>query len=196
MAALGILGVSLLGLTAAMIIAFGSNGRSSRRTQMVEFAQSRLDRLSAATKLNICVGASLVPGVPTTSPGIDCSKMTVSGTFNPNGAPGTGGWVMDNLDRGSLVPAATGGIDQMAGPVLVLGDVGGAVDEAATVVARTNIIGDPLGCASTAVAKNTLCRELHIEMDSTSVYYHVWVRVVRGQNYQDGPVVLEGMIAR
>lgn len=193
LAALAIMGVSLLGLTAGVIIAFGANGRSSRRSQMVEFAQSRLDRLAASTKFNICTGAS--PALN----GVDCSHMgdVAAGSFDPLAAPNTGGWVLDTLDRPTAL-TTTQGIDQMAGPVLVLGDVGGAVNEAATVTARTTIVGDSNGCASTAVtgATNMLCRELHIEFDATQTYYHIWVRVIRGQNYKDGPVVLEGMVAK
>jgi hypothetical protein len=191
LAALAIMGVSMLGLTAGVLIAFGANGRSSRRTQMLEFAQSRLDRLEASTKYNICTGASLPVN------GIDCTKMgaVAAGSFDPTVAPNTGGWILDILDRPNAL-TSTQGIDQMAGPVLVMGDIGGAVNEAATVTARATIATDPAGCASTAVATNMLCRELHIEFDPTSTYYHIWVRVSRGQNYKDGPVVLEGMVAK
>jgi prepilin-type N-terminal cleavage/methylation domain-containing protein len=199
LAAMAILTVSVLGLTAGVLVAFSGNGRSSRRTQMVEFAQSRLDRLTAATKVDICTG-TFQGGV------VSCTKMNVT-PFDPNAAPGTGGWMLDVLDRPATTGTTAAGVDLMAGPVLVLGDVGGAIDENATLTARANLMtewgtlssgGAGLGCASALVAKNMLCRELHIEFDSVTspTYYHVWVRVSRGQSYTDGPVVLEGMIAK
>jgi prepilin-type N-terminal cleavage/methylation domain-containing protein len=195
-AALGILGVSLLGLTAGVLVAFGGNGRSSRRTQMAEFAQARLERFSAASKANICTAS-------TTGSVVDCSKMSPSPTpFDPTAAPNSGGWMLDVLDRASS-GASTVGVDQMAGPLLVLGDTGGAVDEVATVTGRNALLsewgtgsGSGNGCASTLVGKNMLCREVHIELDSTLTFYHIWVRVIRGQNYLDGPVVFEGMVAK
>jgi prepilin-type N-terminal cleavage/methylation domain-containing protein len=194
MASLAILGVSLLGLMAGLNVASASNGRASRRTQMVEFAQSRIERLMAATKADICT-ATFQGGV------VDCSRMAgAPSPFNPNVAPNTGGWMLDVLDRAPYDPAGTTGVDPMAGPVVVLGNVGGSIDEPATLTARASLASDwssgGSGCASPLVTKNMLCRELHIELDSTSTYYHIWVRVSRGQNYGDGPVVMEGMVAK
>jgi prepilin-type N-terminal cleavage/methylation domain-containing protein len=195
MAALAILGVSVLGLTAGLTVASAGNGRASRRTQMVEFAQSRIERLTAATKADICT-ATFKGGV------VDCSRMGgAPSPFDPNAAPNTSGWMLDVLDRAPYSdPGANPGVDPMAGPVVVLGDVGGAIDEKATLAARANLVtdwnGGGKGCASTLVAKNMLCREVHIELDEAQAFFHIWVRVSRGQNYQDGPVVLEGMVAK
>jgi len=185
MASLAIMGVSLLGLAAGLVVAFTANGRSSRRTQMVEFAQSRFDRFNGATKKDICT---------VTSTNVDCSKMATGGTFDPTSAANTGGWMMDVLDRATSMTASAG-VDVMAGPVVVLGDLG-AVDEAATVTTRTAVASDAAGCASTTLTTNMLCREIHIELDATNVFYHIWVRVVRGGKPTDGPVYLEGMVAK
>jgi len=195
MAALGILGVSLLGLTAGVVVAFAGNGRASRRTQMAEFAQSRIERLIAATRSNICT-ATFQGGV------VNCARMAGPSPFDPTAAPNTGGWMLDVLDGAPYTdPTFNPGVDQMAGPVVVLGDVGGAIDEAATLTARSSLVSDwaggsGAGCASALIAKNMLCRELHIELDPTSSFYHIWVRVSRGQNWADGPVTMEGMVAK
>jgi prepilin-type N-terminal cleavage/methylation domain-containing protein len=195
LAALAILGVSLLGLTAGVVVAFAGNGRASRRTQMLEFAQSRIERLTAATRANICT-ATFQGGV------VNCARMAGPSPFDPTAAPNTGGWMLDILDGAPYTdPTFNPGVDQMAGPVVVLGDVGGAIDETATLAARASVVADwgggsGAGCASTLINKNMLCRELHIELDPTSTFYHIWVRVSRGQNYTDGPVTLEGMVAK
>ena len=197
--ALGILGVAILGLVGGLVVASRANGRASKRTQMAEFAQSRLERLTAASRRNICT-STVNSGL------VDCSRMAVGGTFDPNAAPNTGGWMLDVLDRADaqLAPA---GVDQMSGPVLALGDLG-AVDEAATLTARAALASDwagaGAGCAATMVSANQLCREVHIESQSIPVptltpvnVYHVWVRVTRGGGaWQDGPVVLEGVISQ
>ncbi len=194
MAALAILGVSVLGLTAGLTVASAGNGRASRRTQMVEFAQSRIERLTAATRADICT-ATFNGGV------VDCSRMAGADPFDPNAAPNTGGWMLDVLDRAPYTdPGGNPGVDPMAGPVVALGDVGGAIDEKATLAARASLVADwnggGNGCASTLVAKNMLCREVHIELDPTQAFFHIWVRVSRGRSYQDGPVVIEGMVAK
>ena len=195
MVALAILGISVLGLTTGLTVASASNGRASRRTQMAEFAQSRIERLTAATKADICT-ATFNGGV------VDCSRMAgAPSPFDPNAAPNAGGWMLDVLDRAPYSdPTGNPGIDPMAGPVVVLGDVGGAIDEKATVAARASLVtdwnGGGKGCASPLVGKNMLCREVHIELDPTQAFYHIWVRVSRGQSYQDGPVVMEGMVAK
>jgi hypothetical protein len=130
---------------------------------------ARIERLTAATKADICTSTS--------------------------------GWMLDVLDRAPYTdPSANPGVDPMAGPVVVLGNVGGAIEEKATLAARASLVtdwnGGGKGCASTLVARNMLCREVHIELDPTQSFYHIWVRVSRGQNYQDGPVVMEGMVAK
>lgn len=194
---LAILGVSILGLVGGLVIASKANGRASHRTQMLEFAQARLERLMAASRKNICTTTF-------NSEKVDCSRMALVGTFDPTVAPNTGGWMLDILDRADL-QLAQAGVDQMAGPVLVLGDLG-AVDEAATLTARaalyTDWAGGGLGCAAAIVGANQLCRELHIEAQSVGPssnlpVYHIWVRVSRGGgNWNDGPVVLEGVAAQ
>jgi type II secretory pathway pseudopilin PulG len=195
MVALAILGVSVLGLTAGLTVASAGNGRASRRTQMVEFAQSRIERLTSATKADICT-ATFNGGV------VECSRMAgAPSPFDPNAAPNTGGWMLDVLDRAPYTdPAGNPGVDPMAGPVVVLGDAGGAIDEKATLAARASLVtdwnGGGKGCASTLVAKNMLCREVHIELDPTQTFFHIWVRVSRGQNYRDGAVLMEGMVAK
>ena len=177
MMALAILGVSLLALMAGLVVAFTANGRASRRTQMVEFAQSRIDRLTAATRKDICTAAL-------SGTNVDCSRMAVTGTFDPTAAPNAGGWMLDVLDRASSFQASVG-VDQMAGPVVVLGDLG-TIDEGATLTARTNLAtdwaGGGAGCAATMVTENMLCRELHIEQTiiNGAPIYRVWVRVLQG----------------
>jgi prepilin-type N-terminal cleavage/methylation domain-containing protein len=191
MAALAILGVSLLGLTGGLVIAATANGRASRRTQMAEFAQSRIERLTAATRKDICTATFNLGAV-------DCSRMASGGTFDPTAAPNTGGWMLDVLDRASAAQPSVG-VDQMAGPVVVLGDLG-AIDEAATLTARSALAADwaggGSGCAAAMVTTNMLCRELHVEVDPTSSFYHIWVRVSRGGRWTDGPITMEGMVAK
>ncbi|MBS2023364.1 MAG: prepilin-type N-terminal cleavage/methylation domain-containing protein [Deltaproteobacteria bacterium] len=203
--AFGLLAIGLVGLTAGLVTASKSNGRAFHRTQMVEFAQSRIERLTAASRKNICTATS-------SSGPVSCSGMG-NGTFSTTAAPNTNGWIADLLDRATvtdplaLASSSTYGVDVMAGPALVFGSTTGsnnnAVDDAATISKRTAIAADANGCASSLVTADTLCREIHIEDQSTTVgaqtlkSYHIWVRVIRGGgNYLDGMVVLEGSVAQ
>ncbi len=197
-----LLAVATLGLTQGMVVAYTSGGRSSRRTQMVEFAQSSLERLMAASRKNLCTG-SVNFGV------VNCSAMG-SGTFDPTAGPNQGGWMLDVLDQANTL-VSTGGVDLMAGPVVVVGDLG-AIDETGTVTARNALItqwgsgtaGVGNGCGSTLVTTGMLCREIHIEQQDAKVtgtvavpVFHVWVRVIRGgAGWRDGIVQVEGVIAQ
>lgn len=202
-----LLAIATLGLTQGMVVAYTSGGRSSRRTQMVEFAQSSLERLMAASRKNLCTGSINFGAV-------NCSAMG-SGVFDPTAGPNQGGWMLDVLDQasslvGSGAPAVPG-VDLMAGPVVVVGDLG-AIDETATVTARNALItqwgsgtaGAGNGCGSTLVTTGMLCREIHIEQQDAKVtgtvavpVFHVWVRVLRGgAGWRDGIVQVEGVIAQ
>jgi type II secretory pathway pseudopilin PulG len=207
MASLAILAIAILGLVGGMIVATTANGRASHRTQMAEFAQSRLERLVAASRKNVCYYDPVAGSV--VSPGaVSCTAaMVSSGTFDPTAAPNTGGWMLDVLDRSDAL-LASNGVDQMAGPVVVIGDEG-AIDEAATLATRSALTADwnaaGHGCASPIVnaSRAILCREVHIETQNAAVtgnalnVYHVWVRVVRGGGiWSDGYVVLEEVIAQ
>jgi type II secretory pathway pseudopilin PulG len=197
-----LLAIATLGLTQGMVVAYNSSGRASRRTQMVEFAQSRLERLMAASRKNICTS--------TQSAGqISCSAMG-NGVFDPTAGPNQGGWMLDVLDQASSL-VGSGGVDHMAGPVVVLND-SGSIDETATVTARNALLtawgagaaGAGNGCGSNLVVAGMLCREIHIETQDAKVtgttavpVFHVWVRVLRGGSaWQDGIVQLEGVIAQ
>ena len=224
MMAMTVMAIALLGLTAGVVLAFGANSRSSRRSQAAEFAQSSMERLIAASRKNICT-------YNFTGNKVSCSSMG-SGAFVPNSAPNQGGWMLDILDRANALVGSSGttstnpGIDLMAGPVVVIGD-SGAVDEAATLTARSTVLtawgsgstaanagcGDSDPAVTTSrVTRNMLCREIHIELHDfanlngaaltlcsvgASCGYHIWVRVVRGGGFwNDGPVVLEGVVAQ
>jgi type II secretory pathway pseudopilin PulG len=197
-----LLAVATLGLTQGMVVAYTAGGRSSRRTQMLEFAQSSLERLMAASRKNLCTG-SVNFGV------VNCSPMG-TGTFDPTAGPNQGGWMLDVLDQANSL-VSTGGVDLMAGPVVVVGDVG-SIDEAATVSVRSALLtqwgagtaGSGNGCGSSLVTTGMLCREIHIEQQDAKVtgtvavpVFHVWVRVIRGgAGWRDGIVQVEGVIAQ
>ena len=197
-----LLAIATVGLTQGMVVAYTSGGRASRRTQMVEFAQSSIERLVAASRKNLCTG-SVNFGV------VNCSAMG-AGVFDSTQGPNQGGWMLDVLDQANSL-VLTGGVDLMAGPVVVLGD-SGAIDEATTVSVRSALLtqwgagtaGAGSGCGSTLVTTGMLCREIHIEQQDAKVtgtaavpVFHVWVRVIRGgAGWADGIVQLEGVIAQ
>jgi type II secretory pathway pseudopilin PulG len=183
--ALVLLGTAALGLVAGMSLASQGNALARRRTEMLQFAQARLERLSTRTRTK-------VPTSTTTTP-VDCSKMATGGAFDPNAAPGTGGWMLDVLDGSPPAGGGALGDDLMAGPLLVEGDRSG-IDSAATVTKRATFASawfdgsDGAGCGSTVVTQNpaVLCREVHVEpLDVTvggtkTFLLRVWVRAVQG----------------
>jgi type II secretory pathway pseudopilin PulG len=185
MVALALLGVSAVGLVGGMVVASSTNGISRRRTHMLEFGQARLERVATRTRVN-------VPTQLTTTP-VNCSAMAAGGPFDPNAAPGTGGWMLDVIDGNPPAGGGTLGDDLMAGPLLVEGDLSG-VDGAATLAQRATFAAswfgatDTKGCGSTTVSNNraVMCREIHIEpLDvtvggSTMFMLRVWVRVIQG----------------
>ena len=197
-----LLAVATLGLTQGMVVAYTSGGRASRRTQMLEFAQSSLERLIAASRKNLCTG-SVNFGV------VDCAPMG-NGVFDPTAGPNQGGWMLDVLDQANSL-VGSGGVDLMAGPVVVIGDAG-AIDETTTLTTRSALLtqwgtgtaGSGNGCGSTLVTTGMLCREIHIEQQDAKVtgttavpVFHVWVRVLRGgAGWRDGIVQVEGVIAQ
>ena len=80
MAALAVLGIAMLGLTAGLIVAMSSTGLAAQRTLMLQFAQARIERLLSQTRTKIPTKANSC-----------CAKMDAGGVFNPDAAPGTGG---------------------------------------------------------------------------------------------------------
>ena len=123
MVALALLGVSALGLVGGMIVATNTNGISRRRTEMLQFAQARIEQLASRTRVNI-------PTAATTTP-VNCAAMNAGGAFNVNAAPGTGGWMLDVIDGNPPAGGGSLGDSLMAGPLLVEGDLSG-IDSAAT----------------------------------------------------------------
>ena len=197
-AALAVLGISMLGLTAGLIVAASSTSIAAQRTLMLQFAQSRLERLLAETRTKIPTKDDIVGGVSC------CARMDPGGTFNPNAAPGTGGWQMDTIDG---VPGTSAGDDAMAGPVLFFDSSGNASDPfiAQTIAARNAAIaaaidgGSGCGDASVKVA-GLLCREIHIEPATISGIHmlRAWVRVVStySGSYLANSVTLQQDIAQ
>ena len=185
MASLAILAVAALGLMGSMLVASGTNSISRRRTDMTLFAHSRIERLGSRTR-------SKVPTATTTTP-VNCAAMAVVGAFDPNAAPGTGGWMLDVID--GTPPAGGGAIgdDLMAGPLLAEG-AGNGVDGASTLSKRASFAAawlggtDTAGCGSDTVRNDStvMCREVHIEplnvtnAGVTTFMLRVWVRVVQG----------------
>jgi type II secretory pathway pseudopilin PulG len=183
--ALALLSIGGLGMVSGMLIASNGNAVSRRRTDMVQFAQTRLERLATRDRTQI-------PTATTTGAGIDYSTMSAS-PFDPNAAPGTGGWMLDVIDGNPPAGGGSLGNDLMAGPLLVEGDLSG-VDSAATLPLRGSFANawltgkDTKGCGSSTVTSNpaVLCREVHIEpWDPTiggvqTFMFRIWVRVVQG----------------
>ncbi len=206
MAALAILGIAMLGLTAGLIVASSTTGISAQRTLMLEFAQTRIERLVAETR-------TLIPTqyttVATFQGGLCCGKMAVSGTgcgalFDPNAAPGNCGWQMDTIDGGAPGPGV--GEDLMFGPLLIFNASTNSTDGfiAKTIAARTAAVAagidGALGCGDPSVRNSgTLCRELHIEPGVISgvPMLRAWVRVVNGAgSYLSNSVMLQEDIAQ
>jgi type II secretory pathway pseudopilin PulG len=197
-----LLATATVGLTQGMVVAYAAGGRASRRTQMAEFAQSSLERLMAASRKNLCTGSVNFGKV-------NCSPMG-NGVFDPTQGPNQGGWMLDVMDQANSL-VGSGGVDLMAGPVVVFGDAG-AVDETTSVSVRSALLtqwgagtaGAGNGCGSTLVTSSMLCREIHIEQQDAKVtgttavpVFHVWVRVIRGgAAWNDGVVQVEGVIAQ
>ncbi len=217
MVAFAILSVSLLGLMGGLAVASTANGWAAARTQMSEFAQSRLERFAGQNKGTIC--STVATDIQGT---FSCSAMVTTGTFNPDVAANTGGWMMDVIDWPNN-PPVTGdpgnsnyGDDLMTGPIVVLGD-SNAVDTAQTISQRYAAVtawgtsgGVGKGCDSALVTSNpaVLCREIHIEPADMGVgtdgggpqghMLNVWVRVLRGgtTDWHIGSVVLQESFAQ
>jgi prepilin-type N-terminal cleavage/methylation domain-containing protein len=184
MAALAILAVSALGLTAAMLVASGGTEISRRRTDMTLFARTRLERLATRTRLKVPTATTTIP--------VNCSAMAVAGTFNPNAAPGTGGWMLDVIDGSPPAGGGALGDDLMAGPLL--SEDAGGPNTASTLSKRASFATawstgtDLNGCGSDTVRndRSVFCREIHIEpLDVTQAgvtmfMLRVWVRVIQG----------------
>jgi prepilin-type N-terminal cleavage/methylation domain-containing protein len=209
LAALAVLAVATLGLVGGIIIALQTNGIAAQRTLMVQFAQARLERLVAETRIKI-------PTALTTSP--DCSKMSVAGTFDPTAPPGTGGWMLDVIDG----PAPAGaGNDAMFGPVLIYDSATNASDNyiSSTISTRTTVYnnwvgaGLAAGCGATGSIQaatptggapapgqaGILCRELHIEPQTLNgvPMLRAWVRVLQvGPDWRVNSVTLQEDIAQ
>jgi len=201
MASLAILAVAALGLMSSMLVASGANSVSRRRTDMMLFAQSRLENLATRTRSN-------VPTATTTTP-VNCSSMAVAGNFDPGAAPGTGGWMLDVIDGNPPPGGGALGDDLMAGPLLAESDSG--IDAATTLSKRAAFAQawltatDTAGCGSDTVRndRSVMCREVHIEplnvtnAGVTSFMLRVWVRVVQGGvPWQSSNVVIRQDIAQ
>ena len=207
MTAMAILGIATLGLVGGVIVALSANAISARRTQMKEFAQSRVERLTA-------MRSSQIPNSSTTFPANFSGMGTGGPAFNPLSPPGTGGWMLDVIDAGT----ATSGFDAMAGPTLVDDSSAGSADYTAptvvvstlpakTIAHRAAMItkwnGDSTtSCADSTVTADTsvLCREIHIEQQTSpsgAPLWHAWVRVVQGgPNWQTSNLTLDQVMAR
>ena len=207
MTAMAILGIATLGLVGGVIVALSANAISARRTQMKEFAQSRLERLTA-------MRSSQIPSATTTFPANYSGMGTGGAAFDPNSAPGTGGWMLDVIDAGS----ATSGFDAMAGPTLVDDSADGSAEITApttavstlptkTIANRQALItkwnGDSTtSCADASVTSDAtvLCREIHIEQQTSAsgaALWRAWVRVVQGgANWQTSFLTLDQVMAR
>lgn len=206
MAALAIMGIAMLGLTAGLVVASGATGISAQRTLMLEFAQTRVERLVAETRTHIPTQLS---NVSTFQGGLCCAKMAVSGagcgaSFDPRAAPGTCGWQMDTIDGGAPGPGV--GDDLMFGPLLVFNAATNSTDGyvAKTVAARNAAVSGgvdgALGCGDPSVrVSGTLCRELHIEPATVTgvPMLRAWVRVLGGTgSYLSNSVTLQQDIAQ
>jgi len=183
--AMALLSIGGMGMIGGMLIASNGNVVSRRRTDMLQFAQTRLERLATRERTRI-------PTATTAGTGIDYSSMSAS-PFDPNAAPGTGGWMLDVIDGNPPAGGGSLGNDLMAGPLLVEGDLSG-VDLATTLSKRSSFADawftgkDTKGCGSGTVTSNpaVLCREVHIEpLDATiggvqTFMFRIWIRVVQG----------------
>ena len=196
-AALAVLGIAMLGLTAGLVVAGSSTAIASKRTLMLQFAQTRIERLVAETRVRIPTYDYTITGTAC------CAKMNAGGAFNAAAAPGTGGWQMDTIDG---PPGTTAGDDIMYGPLLISDSSGNATDTylAQTVAARnaaiSGAIDGGLGCGDPSVrVGGELCRELHIEPANIGGVrmLRVWVRVVDGSgSYLANSVTLQEDIAQ
>jgi hypothetical protein len=195
MAALAILAISMVGLTAGLLVASRTTGIAAHRTLMLQFAQSRLERLLAETRIKIPTKDYSIPGVAC------CAKMDAGGTFDPTAAPGTGGWQMDTIDG---APTSSAGDDAMFGPVLIFDSSTNATDNfiAKTISARnaavTNGVDGAQGCGdSTMAGSGTMCREIHVEPATVNGTHmlRAWVRVVTGASASNS-VMLQQDIAQ
>jgi prepilin-type N-terminal cleavage/methylation domain-containing protein len=181
MSSLAILGVAALGLVGTMVVATGGNALAARRTLMTQFGQARMELLVSQTRTKIPTSTTSVP--------VNCGAMATGGAFDPNAAPGTGGWMLDVVD-GS--PPAGAGDNAFFGPVLVDSSSNGTSDDT---VARTQALrskmaadflggADKSGCGSSNVtlSASVLCRELHVEPYTLngSPMLRAYVRVVQG----------------
>ena len=208
--ALAVLAIATTGLVGGIVVALRTNGVSSQRTLMAQFAQARLERLVVATR-------SKIPTAATTFP-VDCSKMTVGGAFDPTAAPGTGGWMLDVID--GAAPGGAYGDDAMWGPVLVYDAASNAADNymASTIATRASVYnnwiggGLPNGCATPTLTPASpggglpapsqaalLCREVHIEPQTINgtPMLRAWVRVLQvGADWKVNSVTFQEDIAQ
>jgi type II secretory pathway pseudopilin PulG len=214
LASLGILAVSIVGLVAGLLVAVNANTYSAKRTQMLEFAQGRMERLVTRNRASLCGASSFSAGLTF------CTSMAHSGAFDPTVAPNSGGWVADTVDG---VPAAAAGDDTLQGPVAVFAD-NNAIDTAKTTALRNAFFNNSLNCGdgTTTVTvggavvgpiskdPSVICREIHSEASDvgsnpTVPMLHIWVRVIRGgwaknppftTGYMNGSVLLDRLVYR
>jgi type II secretory pathway pseudopilin PulG len=194
MAAMAILIIALLGVGSGLVVAVTQNGDAARRSQLKEFARARIERLVTSNKQN-------VQPIPT---------GFAVGTFNPDVAPGTGGWVLDTFET---LPGASGGLDVTSGPVIADGE-GSGLDEANTTTPstglRATVLASPpaAGCGDPSLANGIgiFCREIHIEQVTanpggaglpTVPLLRIWVRTLQGGgSWRFQSVVLQKDLAR
>jgi type II secretory pathway pseudopilin PulG len=187
MAAMAILVIALLGVVSGLVVAINSNGDAARRSQMREFARGRLERLVTSNK-------QIIQPIP----------ATFTGAFNPDVAPGTGGWVLDTFEA---LPGAGGGNDDMAGPVIVDGE-GSGLDSTQTQSQRASVLSSPpaLGCGDPSLAQSLalFCREIHVEQVTVTAgagvsipLLRIWVRALQtGGNWRFQSVTLQKDLAK
>jgi type II secretory pathway pseudopilin PulG len=187
MAAMAILIITLLGVVSGLVLAINSNGDAGRRSQMREFARGRLERLVTSNK-------QIIQPIP----------ASFAGPFNPDSAPGTGGWVLDTFEA---LPGGSGGNDDMAGPVIVDGE-GSGLDSALTQTQRASVLAapPPLGCGDPSLAQplTLFCREIHVEQVIVTAgagisvpILRVWVRALQpGGNWRFQNATLQKEFAR
>lgn len=178
---MALLTIGVSGILGGMVIATQSNALSRRRTQMAEFAQSRIERLASRRRPSVPTSATVLP--------VNCTSMNPGGTFDPNVTPGTGGWMLDVIDGTPPAGGGAAGDDLMAGPLLLEGDLSG-LDSAATLSRRATLANawfantDTAGCGSATVSGDikVFCREIHVEPLTVAgvPILRAWVRVVQG----------------
>ncbi len=169
MVSIAVLAIAALGLVGGVILALKTNALASRRTQMKEFAQTRIDRFIQMRPQRIPTGTLGWVNYD--------SRMDVGSTFDPAGSTG---WVLDDLDNNGLAV-----VDLLAGPAMVDPTGMTAGDDLAGRTATLNaaVAGQTCAVASVVNDPQALCREIHVDATTTSSgipILRAYVRVTLG----------------